>query len=135
MAKELLDKREIVRRNSAPVRGAEVDAYLAASDLQGQQAVWSLSTAKPGNGVDQLRDGNLDTYWQVCARHSPPAMAVRRCREASALAQSDGPQPHLVNIQFHKKMKVAELQLYCESARHGVRMLRCSNSPRALSSV
>ena len=67
MAKELLDKREIVRRNSAPVRGAEVDAYLAASDLQGQQAVWSLSTAKPGNGVDQLRDGNLDTYWQVCA--------------------------------------------------------------------
>ena len=29
-----------------------------------QDQVWSLSTAKPGNGVEQLRDGNLDTYWQ-----------------------------------------------------------------------
>lgn len=46
----------------------------------GQMAVWSLSTAKPGNGVEQLRDDNIDTYWQ-----------------------SDGPQPHLINIQFHKK--------------------------------
>lgn len=45
--------------------------------------MWSLSTAKPGNGVEQLRDGNLETYWQ-----------------------SDGPQPHLVNIQFHKKTRV-----------------------------
>lgn len=25
------------------------------------QAVWSLSTAKPGNGVEQLRDDNTDT--------------------------------------------------------------------------
>ena len=32
----------------------------------GDQAVWSLSTAKPGNGVEQLRDDNSDTYWQ-CA--------------------------------------------------------------------
>lgn len=46
----------------------------------GALAVWSLSTAKPGNGVEQLRDDNIDTYWQ-----------------------SDGPQPHLINIQFHKK--------------------------------
>ena len=30
----------------------------------GDQAVWSLSTAKPGNGVEQLRDDNTDTYWQ-----------------------------------------------------------------------
>ena len=46
----------------------------------GQMGVWSLSTAKPGNGVEQLRDDNIETYWQ-----------------------SDGPQPHLINIQFHKK--------------------------------
>ena len=33
----------------------------------GHMAVWSLSTAKPGNGVEQLRDDNTDTYWQcVC---------------------------------------------------------------------
>lgn len=72
----------------------------------GSQAVWSLSSCKPGQlqtrctvccvhtvmrlviltlllhtcagfGVDQLRDDNLETYWQ-----------------------SDGSQPHLVNIQF-----------------------------------
>lgn len=30
----------------------------------GRLAVWSVSTAKPGNGVDLMRDGNLDTYWQ-----------------------------------------------------------------------
>jgi hypothetical protein len=30
----------------------------------GGQAVWSLSSAKPGFGVEQLRDDNIDTYWQ-----------------------------------------------------------------------
>lgn len=36
-----------------------------------------LCDPRPGFGVDQLRDDNLETYWQ-----------------------SDGSQPHLVNIQF-----------------------------------
>lgn len=53
--------------------------------------MWSLSTAKPGNGVDQLRDNNTDTYWQ-----------------------SDGTQPHLINIQFHKKMGIAEIGFYLD---------------------
>ncbi|KAJ1625798.1 anaphase-promoting complex, subunit 10/DOC domain-containing protein [Pavlovales sp. CCMP2436] len=57
----------------------------------GDQAVWSLSTAKPGNGVDQLRDASTETYWQ-----------------------SDGPQPHLVNIQFHKKTRVQEIAIYTD---------------------
>ena len=51
----------------------------------GKLAVWSVTSAKPGNGVELLRDNNLDTYWQ-----------------------SDGAQPHLVNIQFQKR---------CASAR------------------
>jgi len=55
------------------------------------QAVWSLSTAKPGNGVEQLRDDDVNTYWQ-----------------------SDGCQPHLINIQFHKKMSVAEVGFYLD---------------------
>ena len=50
----------------------------------GRQAVWSVTSAKPGNGVDLLRDGKEDTYWQ-----------------------SDGAQPHLINIQFQRKV------LYC----------------------
>ena len=47
----------------------------------GRLAVWSVTSAKPGNGVELLRDGREDTYWQ-----------------------SDGAQPHLVNVQFQKKV-------------------------------
>lgn len=57
----------------------------------GNEAVWSLSTAKPGNGVEQIRDDNLDTYWQ-----------------------SDGGQPHLINVQFYKKMSVVEIAFYLD---------------------
>ena len=46
----------------------------------GGLAVWTVTSAKPGNGVDMLRDGREDTYWQ-----------------------SDGTQPHFVNIQFQRK--------------------------------
>mmetsp|Transcript_1520 Transcript_1520/g.2721 ORF Transcript_1520/g.2721 Transcript_1520/m.2721 type:complete len:193 (-) Transcript_1520:94-672(-) len=55
----------------------------------GDEAAWSLSSAKPGNGVEQLRDGNTETFWQ-----------------------SDGPQPHLINIQFHRKVRVSELRIF-----------------------
>ncbi|KAK7500533.1 hypothetical protein BaRGS_00008108 [Batillaria attramentaria] len=57
----------------------------------GNQAVWSLSSCKPGFGVDQLRDESNDTYWQ-----------------------SDGPQPHLVNIQFHRKTTVHDVCIYAD---------------------
>jgi len=57
----------------------------------GGDAVWTLSTAKPGNGVEQIRDNNTETYWQ-----------------------SDGPQPHLINIQFHKKVSIKEIGIYCD---------------------
>lgn len=30
----------------------------------GHLAVWSVSSAKAGNGVDALRDGRKDTFWQ-----------------------------------------------------------------------
>jgi len=57
----------------------------------GDEAVWTLSTAKPGNGVQQLRDCDYDTFWQ-----------------------SDGSQPHLVSIQFHKKMRIKELAIFTD---------------------
>ncbi|XP_002739417.1 anaphase-promoting complex subunit 10-like [Saccoglossus kowalevskii] len=57
----------------------------------GSQAVWSLSSCKPGFGVDQLRDGSLETYWQ-----------------------SDGTQPHLVNIQFRRKTTLNRLCIYAD---------------------
>lgn len=57
----------------------------------GNQAIWSLSSCKPGFGVDQLRDNCLDTYWQ-----------------------SDGQLPHLVNIQFRRKTTVKEIYIYTD---------------------
>lgn len=57
----------------------------------GSQAVWSLSSCKPGFGVEQLRDNCVDTYWQ-----------------------SDGPQPHLVNIQFRRKTTIANIGLFAD---------------------
>ena len=45
----------------------------------------------PGFGVDQLRDGSLDTYWQ-----------------------SDGPQPHVINIHFQRKTTVVGICLYVD---------------------
>lgn len=44
-----------------------------------------------GHGVDKLLDDNLETYWQ-----------------------SDGPQPHLVNIQFKQKTKIKDLCIFSD---------------------
>ena len=44
-----------------------------------------------GFGVDQLRDDSHDTYWQ-----------------------SDGPQPHLVNVQFHRKTTIHDVCIYAD---------------------
>lgn len=57
----------------------------------GSEGIWSLSTAKPGNGVDQLRDESLETYWQ-----------------------SDGMQPHTISIQFPKRSTVSHVCLYLD---------------------
>ncbi len=53
--------------------------------------MFTISTAKSGNGVEQLRDGNLDTYWQ-----------------------SDGAAPHTINIQFSRKVSVSKVCLYMD---------------------
>jgi anaphase-promoting complex subunit 10 len=57
----------------------------------GAQAVWSVSSAKPGYGVDKLRDGSVETYWQ-----------------------SDGIQPHIVSIQFNRRVAVTAIAFYCD---------------------
>jgi len=44
-----------------------------------------------GFGVDQLRDDSADTYWQ-----------------------SDGPQPHRVNIQFRRKTTIHDICIYTD---------------------
>lgn len=44
-----------------------------------------------GFGVEQLRDDSYDSYWQ-----------------------SDGPQPHLVNIQFRRKTTIQDVCIYTD---------------------
>ena len=78
----------------------ESDYYIQKNSLNtlkkykeiGHMAVWSLSSAKEGNGIHQLRDENAETFWQ-----------------------SDGPTPHNVNIQFQKKIKVSHVAIYLDS--------------------
>ncbi len=79
-------------------RGRNLNApYIQENNLKkgkreiGDEAVWVLSSAKQGNGVHQLRDNNLETFWQ-----------------------SDGPIPHLVDIQFMKKTKISEISFYLD---------------------
>eukprot|EP00889_Picochlorum_renovo_P005578 jgi/Picre1/32608/NNA_007954.t1 len=42
----------------------------------GKLAVWSVSSAKPGNGVDLLVDGSSDTYWQMDESYTPQRLSV-----------------------------------------------------------
>jgi anaphase-promoting complex subunit 10 len=58
----------------------------------GSRAVWSLSSAKSGNGIAQLRDDNVSTFWQ-----------------------SDGTAPHWINIVFpHRAESVTRISLYLD---------------------
>jgi anaphase-promoting complex subunit 10 len=57
-------------------------------------ASWTVSTAKPGNGVAALRAPDLALFWQ-----------------------SDGPQPHLLSIHFFKRVALAHMRVYLDYAR------------------
>mmetsp|Transcript_4481 Transcript_4481/g.7954 ORF Transcript_4481/g.7954 Transcript_4481/m.7954 type:complete len:352 (+) Transcript_4481:75-1130(+) len=81
-----------LRLKSTPTLPLLTDPEIASTVREiGKTASWSLSTAKPGNGVDQLRDSSLDTYWQ-----------------------SDGLQPHYINIQFPRRQTVCAIALYMD---------------------
>ncbi|KAI5783653.1 anaphase-promoting complex, subunit 10-domain-containing protein [Geopyxis carbonaria] len=57
----------------------------------GNLASWTCSTAKPGNGIAQLRDLDTSQFWQ-----------------------SDGPQPHHINIHFAKRVKVNRVRMFLD---------------------
>jgi hypothetical protein len=64
----------------------------------GSQAIWTLSSAKPGSGVDRLRDEDLNVYWQ-----------------------SEGAAPHLIDVQFLKKVTISEVSIYLDYPNDEVR--------------
>eukprot|EP00977_Amphora_coffeiformis_P019206 scaffold7012_cov157-Amphora_coffeaeformis.AAC.14 len=59
----------------------------------GKEALcWQLSSAKPGNGVEQIRDASTDTYWQ-----------------------SDGiKQPHWIAVHFARRVAISHVCLYLD---------------------
>ncbi|OLL24266.1 Anaphase-promoting complex subunit 10, partial [Neolecta irregularis DAH-3] len=57
----------------------------------GRLATWSASSAKTGHPVDCLYDDTTDTFWQ-----------------------SDGPQPHIIQILFPKKVSINMISLYMD---------------------
>ncbi|KAI9755911.1 MAG: anaphase promoting complex subunit doc1 [Lichina confinis] len=57
----------------------------------GNLASWTVSTAKPGCGVQALRDDDANLYWQ-----------------------SDGPQPHILNIHFIKMVNITNIRVYLD---------------------
>ena len=61
-------------------------------DISDAAVAWQVSSAKPGNGVEQLRDTGTETYWQ-----------------------SDGTsQPHYIQIHFHRRLAVSHVALYLD---------------------
>ncbi|KAH9467014.1 hypothetical protein MJO28_000398 [Puccinia striiformis f. sp. tritici] len=57
----------------------------------GDLGLWSVSSAKPGFGVDNLRDDSVHTLWQ-----------------------SEGPQPHFIRIEFPKKTIVTQISIFVD---------------------
>ena len=54
-------------------------------------ASWHVSSSKPGCGVASLRHFSTDRFWQ-----------------------SDGPQPHVLTIQFVKRVTIAHMRLFTD---------------------
>ncbi|QIW96523.1 hypothetical protein AMS68_002041 [Peltaster fructicola] len=54
-------------------------------------ASWTVSTAKPGNGVAALRSPDMTQFWQ-----------------------SDGPQPHLLSIHFFKLVPIVLMRIFLD---------------------
>lgn len=88
----------------------------------GDAAVWSVSTAKPGNGVELLRDQNTDTFWQLRRRGQPRSRGERAGHSASCCLpspahsppRSDGSQPHIITLSFPRKVELLEVALYVD---------------------
>mmetsp|Transcript_10162 Transcript_10162/g.14920 ORF Transcript_10162/g.14920 Transcript_10162/m.14920 type:complete len:266 (+) Transcript_10162:68-865(+) len=69
----------------------DLDSLYGQRDLQKDAICWTLSSAKPGNGVDQIRDSSQETYWQ-----------------------SDGGQPHFLQVVFSRRVAVSHVCLYLD---------------------
>jgi len=65
-----------------------IDAKSELEEIPIRDASWTLSSAKPGNGIEQLLESNPETFWQ-----------------------SDGTQPHTITASFYRKTKLSDIWL------------------------
>ena len=71
---------------------SNLDSLYGLREIGREALCWQLSSAKPGNGVEQIRDHSTETYWQ-----------------------SDGTsQPHWVQVHFARRVAISHVCLYLD---------------------
>jgi anaphase-promoting complex subunit 10 len=71
-----------------------LDRLFGLREIGREALCWQLSSAKPGNGVEQIRDDSVETYWQ-----------------------SDGnSQPHWIQACFGRRVAISHVCLYLDYA-------------------
>jgi anaphase-promoting complex subunit 10 len=71
---------------------SNLDSLYGLREIGREALCWQLSSAKPGNGVEQIRDHSTDTYWQ-----------------------SDGvSQPHSIQVHFARRVAISHVCLYLD---------------------
>jgi anaphase-promoting complex subunit 10 len=71
---------------------SNLDALYGLREIGREALCWQLSSAKPGNGVEQIRDHSTETYWQ-----------------------SDGTsQPHWIRVHFARRVAISHVCLYLD---------------------
>ena len=69
-----------------------LDSLYGLREIGREALCWQLSSAKPGNGVEQIRDHSTETYWQ-----------------------SDGTaQPHWIQVHFARRVAISHVCLYLD---------------------
>ncbi|KAJ2547880.1 hypothetical protein EV175_005047 [Coemansia sp. RSA 1933] len=58
------------------------------------RGTWAVSTTKHGFGIENLHDGNTETFWQ-----------------------SDGQQPHRISVQFPVRAQIHAISLYLDTEK------------------
>lgn len=73
-------------------------------------ASFTVSSYKPGCGVKELRDDDVNQFWQWVTQ------TPSQLRETllNGDYRSDGPQPHRLNIHFIKRVEIRALRLYLD---------------------
>ena len=94
---QLLSDEEQIEPTSAPAEEAHPPASRNSAVVPpnfreiSTLASWTVSSSKPGCSIPQLRHPSPNLFWQ-----------------------SDGPQPHYLNIHFFKLVRIVGLRLYLD---------------------